>query len=224
MSRSVAVFDLDGTITVGDSHARLLLGLLRDPAVARRTRVEIVAGSLAYLTGSLPNAWTKEVVARAWRGRERAGLEASMERFCQAHILPDLSRSVLQRLREHQGRGDRVLLLSASLTLMVDPVARALGVVERRAVDLAFDGQDRVQPALDGPCYHGPAKARWLEAWASAQGADLSDAHGYGNSHGDRHFLAMVGHPVAVGPDPLLRLHARRRGWEILAHDGRVTP
>ncbi len=219
-SQALAVFDLDGTLTVGDGHARLLLGLLRDHRVPGRVRAEIVGGCLAYLTGLLPNRWTKEVVARAWQGRARVEIEAETERFVQERVLPDLSTRVLARLREHQSSGHRVVLLSASLSVMVAPVARALEIGELRAVDLGNDG-DRVAPTLGSPCFHGQEKARWLAALADRDGLDLGGAWAYGNSHGDRHFMALVGQPVAVGPDPLLLRHARRHGWEILAHGQR---
>jgi putative phosphoserine phosphatase/1-acylglycerol-3-phosphate O-acyltransferase len=215
---TLAVFDLDGTLTVGDNHARLLLGLLRDPRVTAATKLEIVGGSLAYLAGRLPNAWTKAVIGRAWQGRSRGELEAAMERFCRDRILPGGSPPVLARLRRHLADGHRVVLLSASLDLMVAPVARALGIPEHRGVDLAFDPQGRVLPALDGPCYDGHAKATWLAGFAAREGLELANAWGYGNSHGDRHFLALVGHPVAVGPNRLLRTRALREGWEILEH------
>jgi HAD superfamily hydrolase (TIGR01490 family) len=224
MGACLAVFDLDGTLTVGDSHARLLLGLLRDPRVSLRTRLEIAGGSLAYLLGLLPNDWTKEVVARAWQGRARAEIESELERFCRERILPDLSPPVLARLREHRARGDRVVLLSASLELMVRPVANALELPELCAVALAFDEEGRVLPALGGTCWHGPAKASFVAELAAREGLELSDAWGYGNSHGDRHFLSLLGHPVAVGPDPLLRRHARRAGWEILEHSEAGAP
>jgi putative phosphoserine phosphatase/1-acylglycerol-3-phosphate O-acyltransferase len=217
-SATLAVFDLDGTLTVGDSHARLLLGLLRERRVRLRTKLEILGGSLAYLAGRLPNAWTKAVVAKAWQGRERGEIEACMARFCQERVLPDGSPVVLARLRSHLDAGHRVVLLSASLELMVAPVARALGVAEHRAVELAFDAQERVLPRLGGPCYDGHEKARWLSDFAAREGLDLSTAWGYGNSRGDRHFLALVGHPVAVGPDPELRRRAQRHGWAILEH------
>lgn len=220
----LAVFDLDGTLTVGDSHARIVLGLLRDPEVPPIVKAETVVGSLVYLAGLLPNAWTKRVVARAWQGRERAAQAVRMERFCEERVLPDLSPAASARLREHQDRGHRVLLLSASLGLMVEPVARALGIGDHRAVDLAVDPRGRLLPALAGPCFHGQEKARWLAAWASAEGIDLGRAWGYGNSFSDRYFLALLGHPVAVGPDPLLRRHARRAGWTILAHAESSSP
>jgi len=218
MSSTLVVFDLDGTLTAGDNLARLLLHQLRDRRVALRTKLEIVGGSLAYLAGQLPNAWTKEVFGRAWQGRERRDLEEDMERFCRDHILPDGSPPVLARLRQHQADGHRVVLLSASLDLMVAPVAHALGIPEHRGVDLAFDDRDRLLPALDSPCYDGLEKARWLTDFAAREGLDLATAWGYGNSHGDRHFLALVGHPVAVGPNRLLRQRAHREGWEILEH------
>ena len=55
-----------------------------------------------------------------------------------------------------------------------------------------------------------------VEADAKAQGHDLSQCYGYGNTLADSWFMSLCGHPIAVSPEGSLRRHAQAEGWEIV--------
>jgi len=62
--------------------------------------------------------------------------------------------------------------------------------------------------------YRGDLTA--LLAFAEEQGIDFAESWFYSDSITDMPMLERVGHPVAVNPDPRLRLEAKRRNWPIL--------
>ena len=72
------------------------------------------------------------------------------------------------------------------------------------------------------PCFQR-GKVVHLEAWraqwraSEASSPDLEETWFYSDSHNDLPLLSTVDHPVAVDPDPTLRLHAQERGWTILS-------
>lgn len=209
----LAFFDLDGTLTRHDSHVRLLGHLLRHTPLPWSERAHVLRGCAAYLAGRRSNAWTKQVVGRICRDRPRSQLREELRDWARRTVLTDLRPEGLARLREHQRCGDRVVLLSASLEWVVGPVALALEIEQHRGVSLASDPAGKVLPELDGPCYHGEAKARWV----LDQGWSLEQSWAYGDSYSDRHLLELVTHPVAVSPDPRLHRLARARAWETLS-------
>ena len=45
---------------------------------------------------------------------------------------------------------------------------------------------------------------------------DFGQSYAYGDLKWDRHVLEMVGNPVAVYPDEVLRTYAQSRGWKII--------
>jgi phosphoserine phosphatase len=54
------------------------------------------------------------------------------------------------------------------------------------------------------------------EAFAAEHGIDLAQSSFYSDSSTDVPMLERVAKPFVVGPDPRLKLIARRRGWPIL--------
>jgi HAD superfamily phosphoserine phosphatase-like hydrolase len=147
-------------------------------------------------------------------GRDEVGWLAA--EFVTSRLVLRLYEPAVQRLRQHQRRGDSVVLMSGTL----EPIARALadylGVrhvcaticSERHGVYLA-------QPPEMHP--FGAAKVSLARQLAEQLGSDLQQAAAYGDSGHDIDLLDAVGEPVAVAPDRALLQHAADRDWEILA-------
>ena len=55
-----------------------------------------------------------------------------------------------------------------------------------------------------------------MQAIALEQGYDLAACYAYSDSASDLPMLEAVGHPVAVNPEPELRLIAQERGWPVV--------
>jgi HAD superfamily hydrolase (TIGR01490 family) len=211
----LAVYDLDGTILDGDSHALLLAGLvLRSPAGAG-ARARIVLGGLAWAARLADDDHTKRVAARAFAGWTREAMDAWVGDLVRRSVLPRVRPALVARLQEDRATGFTTVLLSASLEAPVQQVGRALGFDHAAGTRLAVaDGV--VTGRLDGEPLRGEAKARHLSRFAREQGADLARSRGYGDRASDRHFLSIVGEPCAVRPDRGLRRLALHRGWPIL--------
>lgn len=212
---ALAVFDLDGTLVDGDSHAALLRGLLGDRAVPAALRAEIVGGAAAWAVGLLDNTWTKSVAARALAGRSEAEIARGADALCRGWVMPRLRHAVVADVERARRAGRTTVLLSASLQPVVDAVAVALGIDVAVGARLGADG-GVLTGALVGEVPWGEAKARALARLAAERGADLAASSGWGDSHADRFFLALVGEAHAVAPDRRLRAHAERRGWVIV--------
>jgi phosphoserine phosphatase len=58
-------------------------------------------------------------------------------------------------------------------------------------------------------------KIYWLEQFIDEQAIDLAKSWFYTDSITDLPLLDLVGHPVAVNPDPLLYRQAVRRRWPV---------
>ncbi len=71
----------------------------------------------------------------------------------------------------------------------------------------AYDG------TIVGDFVWGPGKLAAVRSWADARGIDLASSYAYSDSVFDVPLLSAVGHPVAVNPDPRLRIMAALRRW-----------
>ena len=121
-NRVVAVFDLDGTLTLRDS----LFPFLRFVAGERAffLRLPLVAAILATMALRIVSRQrAKELVLRMFlRGRSRAELERLGERFARERLPAMLRPQASARLRWHQSRGHHSVVATASLA-----IAKALG-------------------------------------------------------------------------------------------------
>jgi phosphatidylglycerophosphatase C len=86
----------------------------------------------------------------------------------------------------------RLVIVTASPTIVVRPFAEILGADELIGTELAYDDQDRVTGAFATPNCRGPEKVVRLEA-RFGRGLRLEAA--YGDTAGDREMLAIADNP-----------------------------
>jgi len=202
MSGVVAVFDVDGTLLRGDclwiagrcagpwwQQLRAAVGLLPSWLAwqLRLIRIEQFKGRAI---GAL--ALCEAANAASLHGGEPAWLLSPLQR--------QLRPLALQRLRWHQRRGDRVLLVSASPRLLLQPLADWLGVELLCTELVRVDGHWR--PQLSSPNCKGPEKVRRLRAHLGPLQPWTIEA--YGDSQGDRELLQAATRPHyrSFGPEP----------------------
>jgi HAD superfamily hydrolase (TIGR01490 family) len=114
----------------------------------------------------------------------------------------------------HLDAGQRVWLVTAAPAELASLIARRLGLTG--ALGTVAESRDGVYTGrLVGEPLHGPAKAAAIRALAEREGLDLSRCAAYSDSANDVPMLSLVGHPVAVNPDPQLRRIARENEWEV---------
>ncbi|MDQ1703896.1 MAG: hypothetical protein QOF18_262 [Frankiaceae bacterium] len=116
--------------------------------------------------------------------------------------------------QQHLDAGQRVWLVTAAPTELASLIAHRLGLTG--ALGTVSESKDGVYTGhLVGEPLHGPAKAEAIRALAEREGLDLSRCSAYSDSTNDLPMLSLVGHPVAVNPDPDLKRIARENGWDI---------
>jgi HAD superfamily hydrolase (TIGR01490 family) len=187
--RSVlAIFDLDGTLTRGDTLLPFLHHVLGSRRFALRLPlIALIVGAMALRMLSRDRA--KELVLRLCiAGMAREELERLGRSFA-ADRLPALLRSrALERLSWHRARGHRCVLASASLALYVEPWALGAGFHDVAASALDYDASGRATGRIAGANCRGEEKLRRLEALHGPLREQA--AVGYGDSPDDEAFLA----------------------------------
>lgn len=193
--RSVAAFDFDGTLVPGDS---LLPFVRRAAGRGRFARAVLRHGGrvgLATVGGIGSRDDAKAAFARtAFRGLDAATVSACGETFA-ASLAERLRPAAAARLRWHQGEGHEVVLVSASLSIYLEPLGRRLGLTSVLATALEEGPDGRLTGELVGANVRGPEKVRRLRAWL---GGDDVEIWAYGDSAGDRELLADADHPLLV--------------------------
>jgi phosphatidylglycerophosphatase C len=196
----VAAFDFDGTLTDGGS----VLGFLAAVA-GRRTAVSAVmalAPRLAHgaLAGGPVADRTKEdLFERVLAGLSVAHVEEVSARYGRAHLAKHLRSNVRDRFDWHRGRGDLVVIVSASPEVYVKEAGDRLGAHGVVATRLEVGGGCTLTGRYDGANCRGEEKLRRLHQWIRESGVAPDALWAYGNSRGDLKMLRAADIGVNVG-------------------------
>ena len=155
-----------------------------------------------------------------FRGWNAAEGEAAFRWIAEDFTRPTARDDIIERLREHVAKGHAVILVSAQLAPSLAKLGAPLGVTGTVGTEIEIkDGHytGKVSPRV---CM-GVEKDRLTREFLRARGidVDLSASYAYADSISDLPLFEMVGHPVAVYPDPQLAALAREKNWEILPRD-----
>lgn len=150
------------------------------------------------------------------QGPERAS--AAHARFMREVIEPAVTPQALALVRRHQAAGDAVAIVTATNEFVTRPIARAFGVDELIAVELARDAQGWFTGEIAGVPSFREGKVARVQAWLSARGVGWNDVRitFYSDSTNDLPLLERAHVPVATNPGPALRSLAEQRQWRIL--------
>ncbi len=191
MNKTLALFDLDGTLTRSDSFFHFLrhsLPLWR-LCLGACLLWPVLAG---YRLGVMSNARAKALVVRhfysGWSEERFAGVGESFAR----EVLPGLMRpGALECLNAHREKGHRVVVVSASLGHWVRPWAHAAGV-EILSTEAEVEA-GRLTGRFATPNCYGPEKVRRVREILDP--ARYETIYAYGDSSGDREMLALAHRP-----------------------------
>lgn len=214
---TLAVFDLDGTV-LATNIVQQYFAVVRATR-PRRTWPKEIGGLLASVPGYLradkrDRSELIRLVNRRYKGYRSADLRALMQgeagRRIRASILPE----ALETIERHRAAGHRTVLVSGALDVLIEPLADLFDEVIATHMD--EDASGVMTGYLATPPLVDEARANWLRKYADLHGADLSTSYGYGDSHADAAWLALVGTPAAVAPDLGLYAVAKKKRWQIL--------
>lgn len=207
MGRVAAIFDVDQTLIQGYTE-RLFFRYLVRHGLLPLPRALSYLGRLArnpkerfrdktYLQG-LPVAETLQLARKCY----------------QENIAPRLSAVAVSCVREHQGRGHNIVLLTGSLSFLTMPLKEELGADWLIATEVVQNGRC-FSGEVTGLHPRGANKLHLLLELSQAQDLDLGRSFAYGDHLQDFHLFRRIGYPVAVNPSWRLKRLARRHRWPI---------
>jgi HAD superfamily hydrolase (TIGR01490 family) len=212
------VFDLDGTVTRHDTlmpfvldclwrkpwrlPRLLLLPLLACDYLLHRDRGRFKGALIRATIGGLPRAW----------------LEARAAGFVPRLLRYGLFAEALRAIDQHRARGDRLLLMSASVDLYVPLIGAALGFGQTICTRVRWNPEGTLDGRLASANCHGEEKRRCLQALLAREPAQ--QLYAYGNSGSDLAHMRLASQAYLVnGPNRLIgpsgtieALHWTQRG------------
>ena len=221
MNVSIAVFDLDGTLTQRDTFLPYLRGWLRRHP-RRRSSWLTLAALCRYAFGGRDRGRLKSDLIR-WlmAGATRAEVADWSREFVDGLDDGILCAGALEALQRHRRAGDRLVLLSASLDLYVPLIGERFGFDETICTGVAWrDG--RLDGALTTPNRRAQEKLRCIESLRARYPGSTIAA--YGNSGSDFAHLRAVDRPMLVNGGRRARGAAARLGIPVADWRNKAPP
>jgi putative phosphoserine phosphatase/1-acylglycerol-3-phosphate O-acyltransferase len=219
MGEGAAFFDLDRTLLRGASGPIITEALKAAGVLSSRPipGERLVYGLYNLIGETRPSMLLTRQAARFASGWPRATVQEAGQqaaRVLAANVQPFAS----PLFAEHRAAGRRVVLATTTPFDLVKPLADMLGLDD--VIATVYDEADGSYTGrIAGEFVWGPGKLRAVEEWADANGVSLPDSWAYSDSYFDAPLLGAVGNPVAVNPDPRLRLLALARRWPTMHLD-----
>lgn len=191
MSKVLAVFDFDGTLTTKDTFLELIKfhkgefsfwwGFMKmSPVIA------------LHLLKIIPNWKAKEyVLTHFFKGESRHDFQTKCDNFAIDYIPRILRREALLKLEMHENSGHDIVVISASAENWLSKwcTNRNIQIIATR---LEVENGNLTGKLIGKNCY-GPEKLVRLKEEINLD--HYEEIHVYGDSSGDRDILGIATHP-----------------------------
>jgi HAD superfamily hydrolase (TIGR01490 family) len=137
------------------------------------------------------------------------------DRYIKEIVVPELQTKALDLIQEYKEKGFQTLIISATNTFIVEPIAALHDVdaflgCEFEVIDGVYTGR------LVGIPTYREGKIQALDAWLDSQRAKATTVHFYSDSINDAPLLEYADHAFVVDPDHSLAALAKERGWPVI--------
>lgn len=210
----VAIFDIDGTLIKDISSERVFFRYLL------RNRIVTFKDLLRYAGLFLKKLFLFEGVylrrnKSYIRGKRYELLVAEARKCFEEELSSHISKSGTDEINRLKQKGYRIILLTGTL----DPIMECF-----KSYCCADDGigttlemaDGNITGRIDGIYAYHLGKADIVRKLSENGRIDLANSYAFANESIDVDFMELVGNPVAVNPDPLLKDHALKEDWRIV--------
>jgi len=212
---TVAVFDLDGTLTHRDTYLGVLLhSLRRNPATAPGL-ARLAWPVVGFKLGRIDNTQLKTKFLRVLLARLTADrLEDVVESFLERLFATGFRAEGLDMLKRHRAAGHVTVLLTASPDFYVEEISRRLELDHCICTGTARRADNSLSGELATANCRGREKVARLRHHFG-EGFSKYYFVGYADHESDLPLLTAMHTGVLVNPGPLTRAKAEQQGMRV---------
>ncbi|GMM87952.1 HAD family hydrolase [Vibrio fortis] len=219
MSKPLYVFDMDETLVNGDAAMMWNEFLVEKGIASDASFVEEDQRLMGlYTQGKLDMEDYLTFAMQPLADMTTQQVNALVEECVDTKVLPNLSKQTLPLIGQLKRDEIDMLIISASVTFLVEAVGRKLGIPEALGIDLV-EKQGRYTSKIEGVPSYREGKVTRLEQWIAAQPTTYSEIHFYTDSINDLPLCEFADYAYLVNPCPRLKALSDRPNWQILNWD-----
>ncbi len=215
-THTAAFFDCDNTLFAGATLYYFARGLAARKFFTARDLLAFARSQVWYRVSGRESrrgmSTAREAALAFVAGRRVEDIVAYGEEIFDELMAGRIYAGTRELAQRHLDDGEQVWLITATPIELARVIAERLGFTGALGT-VAETTNGQYTGRLVGEALHGAAKAEAVRALAEREHLDLAGCAAYSDSSNDLPMLGLVGHPMAVNPDPDLRRAARARGW-----------
>jgi HAD superfamily hydrolase (TIGR01490 family) len=223
LKKIAALFDCDGSL-YSAQYGRGLIKYASEHGNKGFVRMFYGANLIPYLLRKIKaiaeETYHRLLISRlAWmvQGMTEQELRQASEWINKEYLLPTEYSETVARLREHQSQGHVILLVSAQLYPSLETLGASYNV--DGLVGTRIEMKDgRYTGRIIPPVIIGDDKDHYAREYFLTRNIEIDweASYAYADAITDTGLFSMVGHPVAVNPDPKLLTLAQKGNWEMI--------
>ncbi len=214
--QTVAIFDLDATITNRDTHVPFYLAFLRENPKKWLRAMPVLLASARFVAGDRDRKKLKEAFLKGFLGGVTyEAAKAFAKGYADYWMTHRVHEGAIVQIQKHREQGDTLILATASYHLWADPMANILKFDHVIATEMELDADGRITGKLKGANCRGEVKRDRVNAFCADR---YPSAHRmfYSDDVADQALLEDVDEPFIVNPDPKSRKYGAEKGFPIL--------
>lgn len=214
--QNIVFFDIDGTLLKGQSQIAFLRFLLKEKQVSIFFYFFLIGGYALYKIGLIRSPRSiMELGVKYAVGKSVLEVDTLINRFLTIHKKDFIYEQALREIKDHQERGNRVVLLSSTLYPIAYSLGKFIGVKDVLATEVTTSNGVYVGK-IDGDILYGENKVASAQDYLNTLKAQWENTWAYGDHSSDIPLLEKVKYPIAVNPDSGLENIASHNHWKIL--------
>lgn len=209
----LAVFDLDETLIAGDSSSLFAEYLVAKNLVSesylqleREMMKSYAAGELDI--GQYVDFYVSQIPLTIQE------IHSLASEFTHTVITPLIYPQAKERIEFFKALDYRILIVSATVSFIVTPIALQLGVPDALGINMQTSNGVYTGQIQGTPSYQ-EGKVERIQQWLSHNGTNVESTIAFSDSRNDLPLLQYADQAVVVNGDPHLVEQARQRGWQI---------
>lgn len=214
--QEVAFFDFDDTIIAGQTSKMFVRYLVLKKKISLLTFIKFFSWYLLYRLNIIKDV--EPMMKKAFRIVKGWTLEETdllLKDFFEKEVKENFYPEIIEIVKYHKSQGRKIAIISNNIKMLVDEVSSYVGA------DFAFGTNLEIVDGLytgkiNGSPLYSSEKAELIKRMAKKETWNLAKSWAYSDHYSDIYMLNLVGNPVAVNPEPILRQHAEKNSWKIL--------
>ncbi len=138
------------------------------------------------------------------------------KQFIDEKIRPLVLPAAQQLVDKHRNMGNQLIVITATNRFVTEPIVELFGIPNMLATEPELINGRYTGNYIEEPCYQ-QGKVTRLNKWLNLNNMDLTGSSFYSDSHNDIPLLEKVSHPIAVDPDPQLKIYADENHWPVIS-------